>query len=79
MVGKVKLGELLKTLRENGVSKYRRTEDAIEVEFGPNAHLKQPMLDNTAIDFMPGAGSKEAPTTPEETDDDELLFYSARP
>lgn len=79
MVGKVELSELLKTLRESGISKFRSSELGLELEFGPTAHLKEPMFDNTQQDSTPGAGDKEASNTPEETIDDDLLYHSARP
>ncbi len=70
---KASLGELLMTLRENGVTKYRDTGLGLEIEFGDHARLLSPMQANTSEQ---DAAPKNASNAPEELDD-ELLYHSA--
>lgn len=65
------LSGLLTILREHGVAKFK--DKNIEIEFGPRAILRVPMIDQSIDDLT----KPEKQKTPEETDED-ILFYSSK-
>jgi hypothetical protein len=65
------LSGLLTILREHGVVKYK--DEKLEIEFGPRAQLRDPMIETSQDSEEEKPAQKK---TPEEIDE-EILFYSA--